>query len=163
MEHGCLWRSVMKFAFMQPNGILAIVHPAPKEAIERVLGSLTDEQYRVHVIERSIPADAQDVRELPDNWQPPTSRLLRDAWRHDSVDMEAARGLWREHMRKVRQPLLQALDIDYQRADESGADAGRKLIAQRKQALRDVTVHPDIESAKTPEELMAVWPEILGE
>ncbi len=153
----------MRFAYMQLNGILAIVSAAPKSDLERVLGALTDKAYRDHVLSRSIPAEATDVRELPDDWRPPTSRALRNAWRHDGVDMPAAREIWRNHMRTARAPKLAELDVSYQRADEAGAELGKKMIASQKQALRDVTAHPDIESVTTPQELMSIWPDTLGE
>lgn len=70
----------MKFAFMQPNGVAAILMAAPKADIERDLGQLSDEDYRAHVM-KGIPLDATNVHELPDDWKPPsTDRALRNAW-----------------------------------------------------------------------------------
>lgn len=152
----------MKFAYIRTeDGGLSIVHAAPKETLERVLGPLTDEQYRQHIIERSIPADAQDVRELPDDWQPPAPRCLRNAWRHDGVDMPAAREIWRDHMRRARTPLLAALDIEAQQSLEMDGIV-QEHTRKDKQALRYVTAHPDIESANDPTSLMNIWPDILG-
>jgi len=64
-------------------------------------------------------------------------------------------------MRKVRKPLLEALDVEYQRADERDDTNAKTAIAQRKERLRDVTDHPDIADARTPDELKEVWPEEL--
>lgn len=75
-------------------------------------------------------------------------------------DMPKAREIHRQRMRRVREPLLAQLDIEYQRADENGGN-GKGSIAALKQALRDVTDHPGIEAARTIEELKAVWPEVL--
>lgn len=97
----------------------------------------------------------------------PADRSFRNAWRHDgaslSVDMPAARGIHRDRMRAARAPLLAALDVAYQRADEKGDAAAKAVVADRKQALRDVTADAAIDAATTPDELVAVWPVILGD
>ena len=78
------------------------------------------------------------------------------------IDMPKARNLHREHLRTLRAPLLAALDINFQRADELGDAAEKSRIARLKQALRDVTEAPRIEAAQTPEALKSVLPEILN-
>jgi hypothetical protein len=92
-------------------------------------------------------------------------RDFRDAWQFDGSaivhDMAKARAIHRDRMRAARVPLLAALDIAYQRADEVGDTAGKADVAARKQALRDVTADPAIAAATTPAALRAVWPEIL--
>lgn len=77
------------------------------------------------------------------------------------VDMPKARDVHRMRMRAIRAPKLARLDIEFQRALETGADTS--AIVAQKQALRDVTEDPAIEAASTLDELKAVWPEILGE
>jgi hypothetical protein len=97
----------------------------------------------------------------------PNERTFRNAWKADAarvdVDMPKARNIWRDKMRGVRAGKLGALDIEYQRADEVADNARKREIALKKQALRDVTALPEIEAAKTPEELKAVWPDILAD
>ncbi|MEJ0012348.1 MAG: hypothetical protein WDM94_06895 [Bauldia sp.] len=75
--------------------------------------------------------------------------------------MDKARAIHCDRMRAARAPRLAALDIAYQRADESGDAAAKAAVAARKQALRDVTADPAIAAAETPDALKAVWPEIL--
>lgn len=145
---------MLRFSYIRrSDGGLSIVTAAPKEQLERIFGPLGDEQYRRHVIERSIPMDAKDVCELPDDWQPPTSRLLRAAWRHDGVDMPKAREIWRDHMRRARAPKLAALDIEAQRSLEIDGIV-QEHTRRDKNILRDAPAHPDIELAMTPEELI---------
>lgn len=95
-----------------------------------------------------------------------SDRTFRDAWTCEGnalkVDMPKARDHWRNRMRAARAPLLAALDVEYQRADEEGDVAKKQDVARRKKALRDVTVDPAIEAAKTPDALKAVWPAVLG-
>jgi hypothetical protein len=108
-----------------------------------------------------IPANAQDVHVI-DVADVPADRSYRNAWKHQagiiSVHMDKARGIHRDRLREARQPMLNQLDIEYQRAHERGDEEHIKTVAAAKQALRDVTKHPDIDAAQTPEELKAVWP-----
>ena len=53
-------------------------------------------------------------------------------------------------------PKLAALDVEYQRADEDNDNQKKQQIRARKQALRDITIHPGIEAAQTPDDLLAV-------
>lgn len=83
----------------------------------------------------------------------PTTRAFRDAWRDrgGSIvhDMPKARDICRDRLRALRQPRLDALDIEYQRADESGNAAEKKRIAALKQRLRDAPADPRIDAAQT--------------
>jgi hypothetical protein len=76
------------------------------------------------------------------------------------VNPDKAKAIWKDKWREARKPLLASLDIEFMKAVES-ADAERQAeIASRKQALRDVTSTPI--DGNTPEEIKAVWPEILS-
>ena len=108
-----------------------------------------------YVSHRSMPQSAiPSDRTFRAAWSDTTRKLVIDH------DMDKARGIWRDKMRAARAPKLSELDLQVQRGMEAGADL--KPIFEAKKALRDVTVHPDIEAAKTPDELKAIWPEILG-
>ena len=105
-------------------------------------------------------------RVVPESFHLP-DRTFRNAWRDDgkkkaAVDMVHAREIHKDHLRHCREPVLTALDVEYQRADEAGDAAAKAAVAQRKQALRDITAHPGITAAKTPDALKAIWPEELG-
>lgn len=96
----------------------------------------------------------------------PADRTFREAWAtHGNGriehDMVKARNIHRENMRSARANKLCDLDAEYLRADESVDRVKKRDIAARKQALRDVTDDPAIESAQTPEELKSVWPDVL--
>jgi len=99
-------------------------------------------------------------REMPDA-AIPTDRTFRNAWADVTpelvidIDMPKAREIHKEHLRQIRAPLLAALDVEYQRADEQNNAALKAQIAAKKQALRDVTKHASITAATTPEELKA--------
>ena len=92
-----------------------------------------------------------DISEIP------TDLTFRDAWTHDfAVDMSKAREIHKEHLRRERAPLMAALDVEFIRAVEQSDIAKQAEITTRKQALRDVTARPEIEAARTPEELKLV-------
>jgi hypothetical protein len=166
----------LRFAFTRPDGGTTIVSAAPKEFLVEVIGkpnqfgmrTLSDEDYRDHVIERSIPADATNVIELPADWTPPDEdRAFRNAWEISEskvgVNLAKARLVFRDKMRQARAPLLQKLDEDYLRADETGDTAQKTTIASAKTTLRNVTTLAAIDAAKTVDELRATWPEnVLG-
>lgn len=160
----------MRFAFTRPeDGGLTIIIAAPKGALLPLIGkvdelgvrSLSDEDYRAHVIDRSIPKGVAFI-ELADDWTPPDDRTFRDAWvkaaNKIEIDMPKARNIHRDRLRALRAPKLAALDADYLKADETGDATAKTRIAAEKQALRDVTADPGIEAAKTPQELKAVLP-----
>lgn len=92
-------------------------------------------------------------------------RTYRNAWKDAGgdkveVDIEKAKEVHKEYLRAARAVELQKLDIAYQKADEKGQD--KSAIAAKKQELRDITIHPDLEAASTVEELKAFWPTEFG-
>ena len=79
-----------------------------------------------------------------------------DAWEMTAttvqVNMDKAKELTKARLRQERTPLLQAQDVAFQRALESGADT--TAIVAEKQRLRDITTLAD--SATTLEELRSI-------
>jgi hypothetical protein len=77
------------------------------------------------------------------------------------VDMDKARAIVQEEIRRERKPLLDQLDVLFMRALERGDQELLLRIADAKQALRDAPADPALFAAKTPEELRAVRPAAL--
>lgn len=77
-----------------------------------------------------------------------------------TINLDKAKDIQRGLIRKSREPVLQKLDVEFQRALETGQDT--TSIVEQKQVLRDLTKHPDLVSAQTPEEIRNFWPDILG-
>ena len=69
-----------------------------------------------------------------------------------TINLDKAKAITKERLRVERTPLLQAQDVAFQRALESGADT--TAIVAEKQRLRDVTKLVD--SATTLEELKSL-------
>lgn len=94
-------------------------------------------------------------------------RTFRNAWRHNGehgkvhTDMDHARELHKEHLRRLRSPFLLPLDNEYRLADENKDDVKKEVVRAKKQILRDITIHPDIANAKTPEELKVAGLSVL--
>lgn len=68
------------------------------------------------------------------------------------IDIDKAKDITKDRLRQERKPLLEAQDIAFQRALESGADTS--AIVAEKQRLRDVTKLVD--NANTVEELKEI-------
>lgn len=66
-----------------------------------------------------------------------------------TINLEKAREITKTRLRKEREPLLQALDIQFQRALET--DASTTAIVEEKQRLRDIT--DLVDQAQTVDEL----------
>lgn len=148
-----------RIIYQLPNGLIAIDTPVKNDFGDE---KFTDEQIEQRAWDR-LPLDAINPRYI-DKVDIPIDKTFRLAWTLDlSVDMQKARNIWRDKMRRARAPLLSALDVDYQRADEMGDSESKILVASKKQELRDVTSISSIEDAQTPDALKEIWPECLGE
>jgi hypothetical protein len=126
----------------------------------------------VHIIDGYDPATvaASVVPEgVPNVIMPkdqlPEDRYFRDAWKFDhttgcTIDVEAAKEIQRNEWRKLRAPILEALDVEVLKAVERGDAKRRRELSDRKQALRDVT---DIDLPDDLELIRNTIPDILTE
>ena len=77
------------------------------------------------------------------------------------INMAKAKEIHKNFIREARAPKLADLDVEFQKALETGA-ATTDIVA-KKQALRDAPADSGIESASTADELKAQWKsDILG-
>lgn len=136
-----------RIVYTRPDGGLSYIVPVGR-SLEEVLAN-------------DVPSDATDVHVVDDS-AIPQDVTFHGAWRSDKgrifVDMLEARNILRDQIRAARVPIMQALDIEYQRADERGDDEAKRSIAARKQALRDAPADPTIDTAATTNALKALWP-----
>lgn len=135
-------------AYKNERGFTSICYPTGELPIEAVLV-------------KDCPPDAFII----DAATLPSDNDFFNAWKVVGnsviVDMPAARNIWRDKMRVARAPKLSALDVEFMRAVERNDAAMQASIATQKQALRDITQDPLIESAATTSELRVIWPDIL--
>ena len=98
----------------------------------------------------------------------PSDRHFRGAWSLSgkviSEDMTAAKVIFKDKIREVRTPLLDAEDVVYMKALEADdADAKTASVAKKK-ALRDAPAASAITSADTIAKLKAAWDtSVLGD
>ena len=69
-----------------------------------------------------------------------------------TINLDKAKDITKEKLRRERKPLLEAQDILFMQAQESGGDT--KAIVAEKQRLRDIT--KQVDSCKTTDELKAL-------
>ena len=78
------------------------------------------------------------------------------------INMSKARDIHKDNIRQARKGKLAELDIEYQRATETGADTS--AIVAKKQVLRDYPDHAGITTAQNVQDLKADWDtSILGD
>jgi hypothetical protein len=70
-----------------------------------------------------------------------------------TVNINKAKEIWKDKIRVARKPKLEELDIQFMKAQETGADTSD--IVTKKQELRDYPTQVD--SATTTDEIKAVW------
>jgi hypothetical protein len=98
----------------------------------------------------------------------PSDRAFRGAWSLSgsviSEDMTKAKEIFKDKIREVRKPLLEAEDVTYMKALEADDSAAKATSVATKTALRDATAAAAIGSATTITELKAAWDtNVLGD
>ena len=91
----------------------------------------------------------------------PSDRHFRNAWKlNGSVmaeDMTAAKVMFKDKIREVRKPLLEAEDVTYMKALEASDSSAQTASVNKKKALRDAPAATAIENADTVAKLKAAW------
>ena len=89
----------------------------------------------------------------------PGNRDFRGAWSLSgsviSEDMDKAKEIFKDKVREVRKPLLEAKDVELMKALEAGSDTA--AIATAKDALRDAPAASAIDAATDIASLKAAW------
>jgi len=111
-------------------------------SIEEIYESIPPELEPI-ILEESLIPDKKYIK----CWILENSRL--------SVNMEKAREIFKDKLRKARFKPLQELDILYQRATETNSDTSE--IISQKQCLRDLPENPEIDKCKSTAELDALF------
>ena len=91
----------------------------------------------------------------------PSDRHFRNAWKlNGSVmaeDMTAAKVIFKDKIREVRKPLLEAEDVVYMKALEADDASAKTASVAKKKALRDAPAAKAIADADTIAKLKAAW------
>lgn len=76
-----------------------------------------------------------------------------------TVDINKAKNIWKNKIRKSRETALAKLDVDYMKAQEQGNNT--TSIVVDKNTLRDLP--SQVDTATTIDEIKAVWNDMLGD
>ena len=98
----------------------------------------------------------------------PSDRHFRGAWSLSgsviSEDMTAAKTIFKDKIREVRAPLLEAEDVVYMKALEAGDSDAQAASVTKKNALRNAPAASAITNADTIAKLKAAWDtSVLGD
>ena len=110
--------------YTNSNGNVSVCVPTGEISIEAVLAKDCPEG-AIIVSEEVLPKDD----DFFDAWELANGVV--------SVNLDKAKGITKTRLRAEREPLLQAQDVAFQRALETGADTS--AIVAEKQRLRDIT------------------------
>ena len=99
----------------------------------------------------------------------PSDRHFRNAWVFDSAqaaiteDITTAKVIFKDKIREVRGPLLEAEDVVYMKALESNDSDAKVASVAKKVALRDAPAATAITNATTIQALKDAWDsDVLG-
>ena len=91
----------------------------------------------------------------------PSDRHFRNAWKLSgsvmAEDMTAAKVIFKDKIREVRKPLLEAEDVVYMKALEADDASAKTASVAKKKALRDAPAAKAIDDADTIAKLKAAW------
>ncbi len=98
----------------------------------------------------------------------PSDRHFRGAWSLSgtviSEDMTKAKEIFKDKIREVRAPLLEAEDVVYMKALEADDASAKTASVEKKKALRDAPAAKAITDADTIVKLKAAWDtSVLGD
>jgi hypothetical protein len=91
----------------------------------------------------------------------PSDRHFRNAWKLSgsviAEDITEAKKIFKEKIREVRKPLLEAEDVVYMKALEASDSTAQAASVAKKKALRDAPAASAITNADTIAKLKAAW------
>ena len=76
-----------------------------------------------------------------------------------TIDISKAKEVWKDKIREKRKSVLEQLDIDFVKVQETSSDTTG--IVADKQTLRDLP--QQVDTATTVDEIKAVWNDLLGD
>lgn len=102
-----------------------------------------------------------NIKDADDLTSKPTDRSFRDAWSLSGTviteDLDAAKDIFKDKVREVRKPLLEAEDTVFMKALEDDDATAKANSKTKKDNLRDAPAASAISSATTIDELKAAW------
>jgi len=143
-----------RIAYRDGDGI-SIVSPTPEFCANpaNTIGTL------IRTLPLGVHFEVHCVEDIP------TDRYFRNAWRLDkgvNIDVECAKKIHLDCLRKVRNKKLTELDVPFQRALEDKDTVMQDNIAEKKNALRDMPQNVDMSLLDSPGKIKAFLPDVLA-
>jgi hypothetical protein len=167
-----------RITYTNPDGSCSVVIPHnelfdPKSSLRTLLPELngkTDDEILQWEMNRAVPKDATDVNIIEEEDVPKKIYPIegdhtfsyREAWRQSagkiSHDMNIARNIHMDKIRKIRDVQLDSLDKDWMKASGQKKQKDADDIETQRQALRDLPQTFDLTKAQTVDDLKVMWP-----
>lgn len=160
--------SEFRFTYKDAEGNFCFLIPAPEYVNSQLQAGKTLEEIKAFLLERDARPYAVDVINECHVSELPTDRYFRNAWDHDdkgkpTVHRGKAEALHMNKLRAMRNDALAKLDMEFMKALEANDAIKQKLIANKKQQLRDMPTNEDLSKHKTLDELKNYVPPYLQE
>ena len=146
-----------RIVYLAEDGVAAVVVPAPKYS-----GTMED------LLKKVVPENCLSTADIVEVDTIENDRTFRNAWvtskgKSVEVDLDKAKILAKEKVRKARTPKFAELDISYQRADEAGDSDAKAAVVVKKQTARDATADTKITNADSVDNLKTGMNEVITE
>lgn len=135
-----------------------IIHGKQDGGITILIPSTKTKLTLEQIQQKDVPEGA--VSRIIPRTDMPDDGFFRDAWDANFddyvgvfTDMDKAKVIAQDVIREERAKAFEVLDVEYMRASESQDTEKMAEIVAVKQVLRDLPASPEIQEAKTPEEL----------
>ena len=151
-------------AYKDDNGGVTIVYPA----YQSEWNQQEQDNFLLFVQNKDVPKLSDgSIRQswIIDGEETLPTKYVRQAWdiTNDGklyFDMNKGYDVKKDHLRFLRKPFLEKLDIDFMKALEAGDAALMSSIINKKQTLRDIT-KIDMSQYDTPQKLHQFIPDEL--
>ena len=139
------------------DGVAKVIHPMSDYS-----GTMNE------LLKKVVPENCQDSADIVEVDTIPNDRTFRNSWvteqgKSVEVDLDKAKILAKEKVRKARTPKFAELDVAYQRADEAGDADAKAAVVVKKQTARDATADTKITNADSVDNLKTGMNEVITE
>lgn len=155
----------MRILYTRPDGGMSVVNAVTKTDVEKILGPLSDDEYKKHVWDKSVPADAINAVEISDDVQLP-DREFRNAWIQNggsvTHDFLKAKDIQLVRLRVKRDALMIKYDGLQARAQDLEDNFAAADVKVKKQLLRDATNALKALDPKSIDDIKKATPDLEG-
>lgn len=146
---------------VEDNGV-SIVIPAPKSDLEKILGSMTDNEYKRHVWDRSVPQNSINARYIDDE-DIPENREFRDAWELDEdgniyINIPKAAYIKKAQLLILADEVIKDIDQAIYLTSLEGDTVGFEELVEKRNKIINLKNTLDLSNLKTVSEISNYMP-----